>query len=82
MAQRFQRWAKVTRFEFIHGAQGLSLVRALLPANALWEIIRRLRGRPGGIPDLRPIPQAATSSSSASTASGSMLLLSSATGGA
>ena len=81
MAQRVQRWAKVAAFEFIHEAEGLSLARALLPADALLEIIRRLRGSEGGILDLHPIPRVATSSSSAATASGSMLLLSSAAGG-
>ena len=34
MAQRVQRWIEVTPSQFTHEAEGLSLVRSLLPANA------------------------------------------------
>ena len=34
MAQRVQRWIEVTPSQFTHEAEGLNLVRSLLPANA------------------------------------------------
>ena len=34
MAQRVQRWVEVTPSQFTHEAEGLNLVRSLLPANA------------------------------------------------
>ena len=34
MAQRVQRWIEVTPSQFTHEAEGLNLIRALLPANA------------------------------------------------
>ena len=34
MAQRVQRWMEVTPSQFTHEAEGLSLIRAALPANA------------------------------------------------
>jgi hypothetical protein len=34
VAQRVQRWMEVTPSQFTHEAEGLSLIRAGLPANA------------------------------------------------
>ncbi len=34
MARRVQRWVEVTPSQFTHEAEGLSLIRALLPGNA------------------------------------------------
>ena len=34
MAQRVRRWIEVTPSQFTHEAEGLNLVRSLLPANA------------------------------------------------
>ena len=34
MARQVQRWTEVTPSQFTHEAEGLNLVRALLPANA------------------------------------------------
>ena len=34
VAQRVQRWIEVTPSQFTHEAEGLNLIRSLLPANA------------------------------------------------
>jgi hypothetical protein len=34
VAQPVQRWSEVTRSQFTHEAEGLNLIRSLLPANA------------------------------------------------
>jgi hypothetical protein len=47
VAQRVQRWMEVTPSQFTHEAEGLNLIRALLPANAPFRAWSNLEFRDG-----------------------------------